>query len=127
VLCADAPKWFGEQGKAIADASQCGMNVDVLVSGAGVATSTSIRAQLVVNAAGVHAQSVAVSIEGIDARRIEPAYCSVHPKLAGRGMADADFCIECDSRPMPPRWIAFYGIESPGLTAALALARFVAQ
>ena len=102
------------------------MNVDVLVIGAGVATSTSIRAQLVVNAAGLQAQSVVVAIAGIDARRIEPAYCSLCAKLAGRGMPDADFCIERDSRQLP-RWIALYGIESPGLTAALALARFVAQ
>ena len=103
------------------------MNVDVLVISAGVATSTSIRAQLVVNAAGLQSQSVAVAIAGIDARRIEPAYCSVRPTLAGRRMADADFRVERDSRQMRSRWIGLYGIESPGLTAALALARFLAQ
>jgi glycerol-3-phosphate dehydrogenase len=54
------------------------------------------------------------------------AYAGVRPKLVAPGGGDmfADFVVEESSR--RPGWIDLVGIESPGLTAAPAIARMVA-
>jgi len=51
-----------------------------------------------------------------------PAYCGLRPKLVGPGEKDADFLIQDASIHHIDGLINLYGIESPGLTAALALA-----
>jgi glycerol-3-phosphate dehydrogenase len=55
------------------------------------------------------------------------AYSGLRPKLTGPngGPKLADFVIE--ESPLRPRWISLLGIESPGLTAAPAIARMVAD
>jgi len=55
------------------------------------------------------------------------AYSGLRPKLTGPngGPKLEDFVIE--ESPLRPRWISLLGIESPGLTAAPAIARMVAD
>lgn len=61
-------------------------------------------------------------------RALEPAYAGIRTKLAGPGEPAADFVIECLREPDAPGLINLLGIESPGLTASLAVAeRVVAQ
>lgn len=58
---------------------------------------------------------------------LRPAFAGVRPKLSGPGQAPADFCIHDASVHQVPGLICLYGIESPGLTASLALGTEVAQ
>jgi L-2-hydroxyglutarate oxidase LhgO len=55
-----------------------------------------------------------------------PDYAGIRPKLAGRGMPAADFLIQDARTHGIPGLVNLYGIESPGLTACLALAEHVA-
>lgn len=58
---------------------------------------------------------------------IEPAYTGIRPKLAGPGQPPADFMIAGpDQHKLPGVWNLF-GIESPGLTASLAIGEYVAE
>lgn len=57
---------------------------------------------------------------------LEPAYSGIRPKLAGPADPAADFLIQGPSAHGVPGLINLYGIESPGLTAALAIAEAVA-
>ncbi|MBI3349807.1 MAG: NAD(P)/FAD-dependent oxidoreductase [Burkholderiales bacterium] len=58
---------------------------------------------------------------GLPTGGLQPAYSGIRPKLSGPGEAAADFRIE-----QAPGLINLFGIESPGLTASLALAEEVA-
>jgi L-2-hydroxyglutarate oxidase LhgO len=58
---------------------------------------------------------------------LTPDYAGIRPKLAGPGESFRDFVIEESSAHGAPGFIACIGIESPGLTAALAIAERVAQ
>ena len=60
---------------------------------------------------------------GLPAGSLQPAYSGIRPKLSGPGQAAADFRIDTAT----PGLVNLYGIESPGLTAALALAEEVAD
>lgn len=59
---------------------------------------------------------------GLPADALQPAYSGIRPKLSGPGEAAADFCIDRGA----PGLVQLFGIESPGLTASLALAERVA-
>lgn len=59
--------------------------------------------------------------------RLVPGYAGVRPKIAGPGMPDADFRIDGPDRHGVPGLIHLFGIESPGLTAAIAIGRQVAR
>lgn len=50
----------------------------------------------------------------------------MRPKIAGPGEADADFRIDGPAAHGVPGLVHLYGIESPGLTAALAIGARVA-
>lgn len=56
-----------------------------------------------------------------------PDYAGIRPKLAGPGEGFRDFVVEETSDHAVPGFVACIGIESPGLTAALALAERVAS
>ncbi len=56
-----------------------------------------------------------------------PDYAGIRPKLAGPGEGFRDFVIEEASAHGAPGFVACIGIESPGLTASLAIAARVAQ
>jgi L-2-hydroxyglutarate oxidase LhgO len=53
---------------------------------------------------------------------LQPGYSGIRPKLSGPGEPAADFLIEGPSQHGVPGLINLLGIESPGLTASLALA-----
>lgn len=55
-----------------------------------------------------------------------PDYAGIRPKLAGPGEGFRDFVIEEASPHGAPGFVACVGIESPGLTAALAIGERVA-
>lgn len=55
---------------------------------------------------------------------LQPAYSGVRPKLGGPGAAAADFLFAAHGN---PRYLGLYGIESPGLTASLAIADHVTE
>ncbi len=56
---------------------------------------------------------------------LQPAYSGIRPKLAGPGMPAADFLVQSPAAHGVPGLINLFGIESPGLTACLALAEHV--
>jgi len=58
--------------------------------------------------------------------RLHPAYAGVRPKLAGPGMATADFVLQDETIHGLSGLVNLFGIESPGLTASLAIAARVA-
>lgn len=58
---------------------------------------------------------------------LHPAYAGVRPKLVGAGASAADFVIEDESTHTVPGLINLLGMESPGLTASLAVAEQVLQ
>jgi L-2-hydroxyglutarate oxidase LhgO len=59
--------------------------------------------------------------------RLQAAYTGIRPKLMTTGKAVADFQISGPADHGAPGLINLFGIESPGLTACLALAEQVAQ
>ncbi|MHB1374142.1 MAG: NAD(P)/FAD-dependent oxidoreductase [Thauera sp.] len=63
---------------------------------------------------------------GLEDGRLQPAYAGVRPKIVGPGKADADFRIDGPAAHGVPGLVHLYGIESPGLTAALAIGARVA-
>ena len=58
---------------------------------------------------------------------LQPAYSGIRPKLAGPGEPPADFLIQSPAAHGLPGLVNMFGIESPGLTASLAIAERVAQ
>jgi L-2-hydroxyglutarate oxidase LhgO len=63
---------------------------------------------------------------GLRDEELVPAYTGIRPKIAGPGEKDADFAIHDAAIHGLRGLIALYGIESPGLTSALAIADHVA-
>ncbi len=63
---------------------------------------------------------------GLDATRLQPAYTGIRPKITGPGEPAADFMIQGPAAHGVPGLVNLFGIESPGLTAALAIAEEVA-
>jgi L-2-hydroxyglutarate oxidase LhgO len=56
-----------------------------------------------------------------------PGYAGIRPKISDRGAPSADFCIEGPQTHGVPGLVNLFGIESPGLTSSLAIARHVAD
>jgi L-2-hydroxyglutarate oxidase LhgO len=54
-----------------------------------------------------------------------PAYAGIRPKIVGPGASDADFMIQTDKDHGVKGLVNLFGIESPGLTASLAIAEHV--
>lgn len=63
----------------------------------------------------------------LDESRLTPGYTGIRAKLSGPGEAAADFLIQGTEVHRVPGLVNLYGIESPGLTAALAIADDVAK
>ena len=62
---------------------------------------------------------------GIDAHNLQPAYAGIRPKLAAKGDPDGDFTIHTHAHHGVQGLVHLYGIESPGLTASMAIAQEV--
>lgn len=63
---------------------------------------------------------------GVREDMLTPDYSGVRPKLSGPGQANADFRIDGPAAHGLPGLVNLFGIESPGLTASLAIAEHVA-
>ena len=64
---------------------------------------------------------------GLENGRLAPGYAGVRPKLSGPAEPPADFRVDGPERHGIAGLINLFGIESPGLTASLALAELVAD
>ncbi len=58
---------------------------------------------------------------------LQPAYAGIRPKLSGPGEPVADFMVQTAAEHGLPGLVNLFGIESPGLTAALAIAEHLEQ
>jgi L-2-hydroxyglutarate oxidase LhgO len=56
---------------------------------------------------------------------LQPGYAGIRPKISGPGEPAADFVVQGPAEHGVPGLVNLYGIESPGLTASLALADHV--
>jgi L-2-hydroxyglutarate oxidase LhgO len=57
---------------------------------------------------------------------LQPGYAGIRPKISGPAMPAADFLVQGPAEHGVPGLVNLYGIESPGLTASLAIAEHVA-
>jgi L-2-hydroxyglutarate oxidase LhgO len=64
---------------------------------------------------------------GLPDGALVPAYAGIRPKITPPGAAAADFVIHGPAETGVDGVAALYGIESPGLTACLAIAGHVAE
>lgn len=62
---------------------------------------------------------------GIKRDSLIPDYAGVRPKIVGPDDPATDFSIQFDDEHSLEGYVALYGIESPGLTASLAIADYV--
>jgi len=62
----------------------------------------------------------------VDVSRLSPGYAGIRPKVSGPGEPAADFIISGPRDHGLPGLVNLFGIESPGLTASLAIADLVA-
>jgi L-2-hydroxyglutarate oxidase LhgO len=63
---------------------------------------------------------------GLEDGTLQPGYTGIRPKIAGPGAPAPDFVIQGPRDHGVPQLVNLYGIESPGLTASLAIAEHVA-
>jgi L-2-hydroxyglutarate oxidase LhgO len=71
------------------------------------------------------ARAIRLYYPKLDDSRLRPAYTGIRPKISSAGQPAADFCIRGPSEHGNCPYVALYGMESPGLTASLAIARHV--
>ncbi|WP_273500951.1 NAD(P)/FAD-dependent oxidoreductase [Paracoccus sphaerophysae] len=64
---------------------------------------------------------------GLPADALAPTYCGIRPKISGPGEPAADFRLDGPDRHGVSGLVNLFGIESPGLTASLAIAETVAD
>jgi L-2-hydroxyglutarate oxidase LhgO len=63
----------------------------------------------------------------VELENLDPEFAGIRPKLQGPGEAFRDFVITHEEKAGFPGLINLIGIESPGLTASLAIARYVGR
>jgi L-2-hydroxyglutarate oxidase LhgO len=71
------------------------------------------------------AQAINKYLPGFDAAALHPDMSGIRPKIQGPGDPVMDFIIREESSSGCPGLINLIGIESPGLTACLAIARHI--
>ncbi len=64
---------------------------------------------------------------GLPAGALQPGYAGIRPRISGPGEPAADFRIDGPVAHGVPGLVNLFGIESPGLTASLAIAEAVVQ
>ena len=85
------------------------------------------RLDYAVDAAKARAFAAAAGrfLPGLEARHLTPDQSGIRPTLAGPGEGFRDFVVAEESARGLPGWVNLVGIESPGLTAAGAIAERV--
>jgi L-2-hydroxyglutarate oxidase LhgO len=73
------------------------------------------------------ARAVRRYLPGLDAALLTPDFAGVRPKLTGPGESFRDFVVREESEAGFPSFVNLIGIESPGLTAAPAIAQRVVE
>jgi L-2-hydroxyglutarate oxidase LhgO len=73
------------------------------------------------------AQAIRHWYPDLDEERLQPGYTGIRPRLSGPGEGFRDFMISAPKDHGIAGLINLYGIESPGLTACLALAEEIAE
>lgn len=63
---------------------------------------------------------------GVRQHTLTPSYCGIRPKIHGPQSGFADFCIQDQESHGIGGLVNLFGIESPGLTASLAIAKRIA-
>ncbi len=63
----------------------------------------------------------------IKTRDLFPAYAGIRPKISGPNMPDGDFIIQDKKQHGIKGLVNLYGIESPGLTASMAIANEIVK
>ncbi|UZK02795.1 NAD(P)/FAD-dependent oxidoreductase [Venatoribacter cucullus] len=71
------------------------------------------------------AEAIRAYFPQLDPAALQPDYAGIRPKLHAADQPAADFCLLHRQQPAPV--VHLFGIESPGLTASLALAARVAD
>lgn len=72
--------------------------------------------------AATFAEAVSGYFPGIAPEALQPAYAGIRPKIVPEGAPPGDFVIQGPADHGVPGLVNMFGIESPGLTASLALA-----
>ncbi len=76
---------------------------------------------------GVFYEAVKKYYPDLILERLEPGYSGIRSKISGPDELAADFLIHGPSEHGIHGYIVLYGIESPGLTASMAIAEYVAK
>lgn len=63
---------------------------------------------------------------GLPDGALEPGYAGIRPKLGPKGSPAADFVVQGPETHGVPGLVNLFGMESPGLTASMAIAEYVA-
>jgi L-2-hydroxyglutarate oxidase LhgO len=63
---------------------------------------------------------------GLPEAKLYPAYAGIRPRISGPGEAARDFCISGPDDHGVAGVVNLFGMESPGLTASLALGEYIA-
>ena len=77
------------------------------------------------NRLALYCEAVKRYYPGLDDKKLVPSYAGIRPKLQGPKDEPADFVIREESNYDLPNIVNLFGIESPGLTASLAIAEEV--
>jgi L-2-hydroxyglutarate oxidase LhgO len=76
---------------------------------------------------GLFAAAIREYWPALDEARLYPAYAGIRPKISGPGEPSRDFCISGPKQHGVAGVVNLFGMESPGLTASLALGEYIAD
>jgi L-2-hydroxyglutarate oxidase LhgO len=102
-------------------AARFGPDVEWLNDGDPAAIDYTVSAEL----PEIFAPRIAQYWPGVTAAMLAPGYSGVRPKIVGPGGPAADFRIDGPAAHHMPGLVNLFAIESPGLTASLAIAEHV--
>jgi L-2-hydroxyglutarate oxidase LhgO len=71
--------------------------------------------------------SIKKYLPGIKEEMLHPDMCGIRPKLQGPGEPPRDFVVKDEKDIGYPGLINLIGIESPGLTSCIAIARYISH
>jgi L-2-hydroxyglutarate oxidase LhgO len=75
---------------------------------------------------GLFADAIRQYWPGLTETQLYPAYAGIRPKVSGPGEPARDFCISGPKEHGVAGLVNLFGMESPGLTASLALGEYIA-